>query len=54
METIQEISNGRTHDLTDPEKTLRMKNSSIATYLVRSVGIRSHSIFDGNNEGFKP
>ena len=43
----QEISNGRTH-LTDPEKTW-VYNSSIATYISGSVGIRIGPIyvFDG-------
>ena len=41
----QEISNGRTHEGTDPEKTW-VSNSLIATYL-RGPLVRSHSIFDG-------
>ena len=33
-----------------PRKNLRKSNSSIATYCLGSVGIRSHSIFDGLND----
>ena len=43
---IPEISNGRTMDWTDPEKTW-VSNSSIATYLVRSVGkVPFHFLID--------
>ena len=46
FQKIQEISN-RTH-WTDPKKTW-VSIGSIATYWTVSVGIRSHSIFDGKN-----
>ena len=45
---IQDISNGRTHERTDPDKLpgpYPTSSSNAATYLVGSIGIRSHLNF---------
>ena len=47
---IQEISNGRTH-WTDPEKKPEYLIAPSQLTYYGSVGIRSHSIFDGIDTG---
>ena len=49
---VQEISNGRTHERTDPEKTW-VSNNSLATYWTGSVGIRSYLMFGGLGLNFE-